>query len=69
MDARAFRNATIILLTADGHPERAIAHALGRSGATIDRVRRRYRAEGLTGLIPTEPPVGRRGPRRSTARR
>jgi len=55
-DARVFRNATIILQTADGHPETAIAHALGCSGATIDRVRRRSRAEDLTGLIPTKPP-------------
>jgi transposase len=55
-DARVFRNAAIILQTADGHPERAIAHALGCSGATIDRVRRRYRAAGPAGLIPTKPP-------------
>jgi transposase len=55
-DARVYRNATVILQTADGQPETAIAHALGCSGATIDRVRRRYRAAGLTGLIPTKPP-------------
>lgn len=55
-DARVFRNAAIILQTAGGHPESAIAHALGCSGATIDRVRRRYRAEGLDGLVPTKPP-------------
>lgn len=55
-DARIFRNVTIILQTADGHPERAIAQALGCSGATIDRVRRRHRAEGPDGLIPTKPP-------------
>lgn len=55
-DARVYRNATIILRTADGQPEPALAHALGCSGSTIDRVRRRYRAEGLDGLIPTKPP-------------
>src|SRR4051812_9526303 len=62
-DPRVFRNVTIIVQTADGHPERAIAQAVGCSGATIDRVRRRYRAAGPTGLIPTKPP-GR--PSRST---
>lgn len=55
-DARVYRNATIILQTADGQPEDALARALGCSGSTIDRVRKRYRAEGLEGLIPTQPP-------------
>lgn len=55
-DARVYRNATIILQTADGQPEQALAQALGCSGPTIDRVRRRYRAEGPDGLIPTKPP-------------
>jgi transposase len=55
-DARVYRNATIILRTADGQPESALAQALGCSGATIDRVRRRYRVDGLAGLIPTPPP-------------
>lgn len=55
-DARVYRNATIILQTADGQPEQALAQALGCSGSTIDRVRRRYRAEGPDGLIPTKPP-------------
>jgi transposase len=55
-DARVYRNATIVLLTAAGQPEPALAHALGCSGATIDRIRRRYRAGGLAGLIPIKPP-------------
>jgi transposase len=55
-DARVFRNATIILQIADGHTEQAIAQALGCCRATVDRVRRLYRSEGLTGLIPTKPP-------------
>jgi transposase len=55
-DARVYRNATIILRTADGQPEGALARALGCSGSTIDRVRRRYRAEGLEGLTPIQPP-------------
>jgi transposase len=63
-DAGVFRNATIILRTADGEPEDTLARGLGCSGSTIDRVRRRYRAEGLAGLIPTPPP-GR--PSRATA--
>ena len=63
-DVRVYRNATIVLLTADGSPEQALAQALGCSGATIDRIRRRYRVQGLAGLIPTPPP-GR--PSRATA--
>jgi transposase len=55
-DARVYRNATIILQAADGQPEPALARALGCSGSTIDRVRRRYRADGIAGLIPTKPP-------------
>ena len=55
-DARVYRNATIILLTADGQPEPALARALGCSGSTIDRVRQPYRRAGLDGLIPTKPP-------------
>jgi transposase len=55
-DARVYRNATIVLLTAAGQPEPALALALGCSGATIDRIRRRYRAGGLAGLIPIKPP-------------
>jgi transposase len=54
--AHIYRNASIILLTADGQPEPALAQALGCAGSTIDRVRRRYRATGLDGLIPTKPP-------------
>jgi len=63
-DARIYRNATIILGTADGQPEEALVRALGCSGSTIDRIRSRYRAAGLDGLRPTKPP-GR--PSRATA--
>jgi transposase len=55
-DARVYRNATIILLTADGHPKDALAQALGCSTATIDRTRRRYRTRGLAGLLRSKPP-------------
>jgi transposase len=55
-DARVYRNATIILRTADGQTKRAPAEALGCSTATIDRVRRCYRARGPAGLAPTKPP-------------
>jgi transposase len=55
-DARVYRNATIILRTADGQTKHALAEALGCSAATIDRVRRHYRATGPAGLVPTKPP-------------
>jgi transposase len=55
-DARVYRNATIILQTAAGQTKHALAEALGCSTATIDRVRRCYRARGLAGLAPTKPP-------------
>jgi len=67
-DARVFRNATIILLIADGHTEQATAQALGCCRATVDRVHRLYRSEGLDGLIPRSPLVGHRAGRRRRRR-
>jgi transposase len=55
-DARVYRNATIILGTADRLTKQALAASLGCSAATIDRIRRRYRATGPDGLVPTRPP-------------
>jgi transposase len=55
-DAQVYRNATLLLLTADGHPKQALAQTLGCSTATIDRIRRRYRTRGLAGLLHTKPP-------------
>jgi transposase len=55
-DARVFRNATIILMTAVGRPKEAIAGDLGCSPATVDNVRQRYRRRGLAGLRRRKPP-------------
>jgi transposase len=63
-DVHVYRNATIILQTADGQTKHALAEVLGCSSATIDRIRRRYRTGGLAALVPTKPP-GR--PSRATA--
>ncbi len=54
-DARLFRSATIILMTAVGRSKNSIAHDLGCSPATVDNVRQRYRRNGLTGLRPGKP--------------
>ncbi len=55
-DAKVFRNATIILLSAAGNSKTVIAHDLGCSPATVDNVRRRYRQRGLAGLVPQASP-------------
>src|SRR5215471_7092864 len=55
-DAHVYRNATIILQTADGQTQYALAATLGCSTATIDRIRRRSRTGGLAALVPTKPP-------------
>jgi transposase len=54
--AAVFRNATIILLSAEGHSKAALAQALGCSISTIDRVRRAYLRQGAAGLLPVKPP-------------
>jgi transposase len=54
-DARLFRSATIILMTAVGRSKHSIAHDLGCSPATVDNVRQRYRHQGLAGLRPSKP--------------
>lgn len=58
-DAKVFRNATIILLSAAGNSKPQISYELGCSPATVDNIRRRYREQGLEGLVPRTPP-GRR---------
>jgi transposase len=63
-DAKVFRNATIILLSAAGNSKTLISQELGCSPATVDNVRRRYRQSGLKGLVPRTSP-GR--PSRATA--
>jgi transposase len=62
--AATFRNATIILHSADGHSKAELSRALGCSISTIDRVRRAYARQGRAGLLPVKPP-GR--PSRATA--
>jgi len=51
-----FRNATIILMTADAQSKFTIAATLGCSASTVDRVRGLYRRKGLAGLRPIKPP-------------
>jgi transposase len=55
-DARVFRNATIILMTAAGRPKADISQTLGCSLGTVDNVRAAYRRHGVAGLTPTSPP-------------
>jgi len=55
-DATVFRNATIILMSATGRSKALIAHDLGCSVGTVDIMRKRYRQDGLDGLIPSKPP-------------
>jgi transposase len=54
-DATIFRNATIILMSAVQRSKASIACDLGCSPGTVDIIRRRYREQGLTGLIPAKP--------------
>jgi transposase len=54
--AAVFRNATIVLQSAEGRSKAALSQALGCSVSTIDRVRRAYLREGLAGLLPVKPP-------------
>ena len=54
--APVFRNATIILHSADGLSKATLSRALGCSISTIDRVRRAYLREGVAGLLPVKPP-------------
>ena len=56
VDARLFRNATAILMSAAGRSKFSIAHDLGCSPSTVDHVRQRYRRDGLDGLVPRKPP-------------
>lgn len=55
-DAKVFRNATIILLSAAGNSKPMIAHEMGCSTATVDNVRRKYRQQGIEGLLPRTSP-------------
>jgi len=55
-DAKVFRNATIILLSAAGNSKPLISHELGCSLATVDNVRKHYREQGIEGLVPRTPP-------------
>jgi transposase len=58
-EVAVFRNATIILMSDVGRSKVSIAKELGCSPATVDNVRRRFRQQGLAGLVP----------RKSTGRR
>ena len=55
-EAKVFRNATIILLSAAGNAKPQIAHELGCSTGTVDNARQRYREHGLAGLLPRTSP-------------
>ncbi len=55
-DAKVFRNATIILLSAAGNSKPQIVSELGCSLSTVDNVRRAYRQRGVAGLIPRTSP-------------
>jgi transposase len=55
-DAKVFRNATIVLLSAAGNSKLLIAHELGCSLATVDNVRKGYREHGIEGLVPRTSP-------------
>jgi transposase len=54
--AAVYRNATIILQSAESRSKAALSRALGCSISTIDRVRRVYLREGVAGLLPVKPP-------------
>lgn len=58
-DVTVFRNATLILMSGAGHSKASLAKELGCCPATVDNVRKRYREQGLLGLVP----------RKSTGRR
>jgi transposase len=58
-DVTVFRNATLILMSGAGHSRASLAKELGCCPATVDNVRKRYREQGLAGLVP----------RKSTGRR
>jgi transposase len=51
-EAKVFRNATIILLSAAGNSKPQISYELGCSLSTVDNVRKGYRQQGVKGLIP-----------------
>ena len=51
-EVAVFRNATVILMSSVGRSVQSIAEELGCSPATVDNVRRRYREQGLAGLVP-----------------
>jgi transposase len=51
-EVAVFRNATVILMSSVGRSVQSIATELGCSPATVDNVRRRYREQGLAGLVP-----------------
>jgi transposase len=63
-DAKVFRNATIILLSAAGNSKPQISYELGCSLGTVDNVRKRYRQQGVQGLVPRKSPG--RTPRATT---
>jgi putative transposase len=54
--ASVYRNAMIILQSAEGRSKSTLSRTLGCSVSTIDRVCRAYRRQGLAGLFPVKPP-------------
>jgi transposase len=55
-EAKVFRNATIVLLSAARNSKPQIAFEMGCSISTIDSVRKKYRQQGIEGLLPRKPP-------------
>jgi transposase len=51
-DAKVFRNCLIILMSGVRRSRQSIAKELGCSHGTIDTVRKRYREQGIAGLVP-----------------
>jgi transposase len=55
-EAKVFRNATIVLLSAAGNKRDQIALELGCSPGTVDNVRKNYRQQGIAGMKPKKSP-------------
>lgn len=55
-EAKVFRNATIVLLSAAGNSKPQIAFELGCSLGTVDNIRKKFRQRGIEGLLPQTPP-------------
>lgn len=57
--ARMLRRCRILLLSAQGRSKREISEILGVAPDTVQRIRDRYRQEGLGGIVEDKPRTGR----------